>query len=414
MKKFIGGVAAIVTTAALVSALAFAANIPYMTGPGGSNPAVFPADIPDINDTIQAINSGITVQSTATYTNFRNVLDNGAFLVAQRGTAATAGGQQSGVVSLNYSADRWVVDTNVASGAGYSQVVTASPSPPSNFQNSLKVYRNSGALLQPVCVMQEVATGGSIPLAGQSVVVSSYLQALAGFTATGSTVTVKLLGGTGADEGLKSAFTTAPATTPAWTGISTISSQDFTTTTGWVRYSTTPIFIPSTVTELAVQYCFTPVGSSSGATDGFAITGVQMEQSNSIASSFEFRESSAETAKLQRYYVQYADGATTLRYPGFCTENVSATSALCSIFLPVTMRVAPTVVVTTSNSFGMTKVADGTAEACTTLVLTATSATQQAFSVLCSVSETAAVGTGHQFIGGNSGVGNTITVSADF
>jgi len=406
----------LVTLGALICApLAGAANLPYFTGVGGSNPIQFPADQYDLNNLISQINSGVTSQTTATYTNFRNILDNGAMLIQQRGTAATAGGAQSGVVSANYSADRWVVDTNVASGAGFSQVVTATPSPPLGFGASLKVYRNSGALLQPVCLIQEIATGGTVPLQGQSVVVSAYLQALAGLTAASNNVSISVVTGTGTDEGLKSAFTTAPAITPAWTGVATASTQTFSTTTAWARYQTTPILIPTTATEAAVEICFTPVGSSSGSTDGFAITGVQLEQSNTVASAYEFRESSAETSKAQRYFYQYADNqANTFRLPATCTENVSGTSALCTFPTPGTMRVAPTVVIATSNSFGMTKVADGTAEACTTLVLTASSATTNAWSALCSVSETAAVGTMHQFLYANSGAANTITVSADF
>lgn len=413
MKKFLAGYIALAALACVHAVSA--ANIPLFTGVSGSNPIGFPAAQNDLNDLISAINGGITSQSTATFTNFRNVLDNGAMAIQQRGTAATAGGAQSGVVSANYSADRWVVDTNVASGAGFSQVITATPSPPVGFGSSLKVYRNSGALLQPVCLMQEISTGGTVPLQGQSVVVSANLQALAGLTAASNNVTMSVITGTGTDEGLKSAFTVAPAVTPAWTGIATAGTQTFSTTTAWVRYQTAPIFIPTTATEAAVQICFTPVGSSSGVTDGFAITGVQLEASSGVASTYEFRESSAENSKAQRYFYQYADSlANTFRLPSTCTENVSGTSALCTFITPGTMRATPTVAVATSNSFGMTKAADGTAEACTTLVLTASSATTNAWSALCSVSETAAVGTMHQFLYANSGAANTITVSADF
>lgn len=413
MKKHLLGYA-VFAALALIPA-AFAVNVPLFTGVSGSNPITFPAAQADLNTLINNINSGITAQSTAGPTNFRNILDNGAMLTQQRGTAATAGGTTTGVVSLNYSADRWVVDTNVASGAGSSQVITATPSPPLGYMASLKVYRNSGALTQPVCLIQEIPSGGVIPLQGQPVVFSANLQALAGWTDADGNVTVTIITGTGTDEGLKSSFTASPAITPAWTGIAVAGTALLPATTSWARQQTPPITIPTTATEAGVEICFTPVGSSSGVTDGFAITGAQLEVSNSVASAYEFREGSAETAKAQRYFWQLSDSqANTFRTSATCFENVSGTSALCTFPTPVTMRVAPTVVVATSNSFGMTKTADGTAEACTTLVLTASSATQNAFSALCSVSETAAVGTGHQFIYANSGAANTITVSSDF
>ena len=84
------------------------------------------------------------------FTNFRNVLDNGGMNVAQRGTAATNCAGTSGSTTTTYSADRWTCIVNVGSQAGQSQVVTATPTPPTGFQNALNVWRNSAALTQPV------------------------------------------------------------------------------------------------------------------------------------------------------------------------------------------------------------------------------------------------------------------------
>ena len=324
-----------------LSPLALAANVPYLTGPTGSNPANFPADIPDINTTILGINTGITAQSMALTNTFRNYLDNGGLEIQQRGTAATAGGTTAGVTTANYSADRFVVDTNVASGAGYSQAVATAPF--IGASGSLKVYRNSGSLTQPVCLIQEIPTADATDFQGQSVVFSAQLQALAGLTAANNTVTVSVIYGTGSDEGLKSAFTASPAITPAWTGIGVAGTASFNTTTTWTKYSSGPILIPTTATEAGVEICFTPVGSSSGTTDGFAITQVQLEQ-GSVASTFENRPIGVELTKDERYFYAINEGTITAGTIMAGGGTALGTTTTCSIFIPfpVTMRVAPT------------------------------------------------------------------------
>ena len=73
----------------------------------------------------------------------------------------------------------------------------------------------------------------------------------------------------------------------------------------------------------------------------------------------------------------------------------------------------PTVTVATATSFGMTKVADGTAEACTTFAVVASTATANNFKATCAVSETAAVGTMHIGLYAATGAANTLTVSSE-
>ncbi|HEY1858655.1 hypothetical protein [Acidocella sp.] len=393
-------------------ALAVAANIPQFTGPAGSNPtADQPPGIATLNQLINAINALVTAQTTANFSNPRNILDNGGMQVQQRGTAAQTCGTTT-IPSTAYSADRWGCNVNVTSGAGSLQVVTTNLPAQPTFNAAELFYRTSGALAQPQCVMQEIAKNRVVPLQGSAVTLSFYAYGLANMLAETTTLNAYLFTGTGADQGLQS-FTASPAITPAWTGIASTQTTAFTLTSAYQRFTAT-YQMPATATEAAVALCWTPtVGGTAGATDGFEFAGVQLEQ-GSTASAFEYRAYRDELDMALGYYTQWADGATTLRYPATCAENVSGTSALCTWILSTVMRTTPTVVVTTSTSFGMTKVADGTAEACATLALTSTSATQTAFSLLCSVSETAAVGTMHQMIGGNTGVGNTITVSADF
>src|SRR5215471_10408260 len=114
----------------------------------------------------------------------RNFLDNGAMNINQRGSATTATcATTSAAASANYSADRWVCDVNVTSGAGQGKVVSSTPTPPIGFAASETLVRNSGALTQPQCMWQEVPTSMSTMLQGQTLTLSYSAQALAGLSA---------------------------------------------------------------------------------------------------------------------------------------------------------------------------------------------------------------------------------------
>ena len=291
----------------------------------------------------------------------RNYLDNGAMAVNQQGTATITGGTTS-ITALQFAADRWFIDTNVTSGAGQAAVITASPAPPTGFQQSVKVWRNSGALLQPVCMLQEIETSRSTQLQGKYVVLSAYLDALAGFTAAGSIVNAYVITGTGTDQGLAT-LTASPAITPAWTGIAggVTPTASWTITTAFARYFTAPVLIPTTATEVGVEICFTPVGSSSGATDGFAVTGVQLEPvaySATVAqlaptgpSAFEFRPLALDLQFVQRFFYQLNEPASGAAVNMIGQATGASTNAL-TLPLPVPMRgTTPVVVIPTTGTF---------------------------------------------------------------
>ena len=278
MKRLILGTA----TALLAGAVAlFAANLPNI--PNSPNFSEASQIIGTLNYLLGQVNSGVTVQSMAPVTNFRNLLDNGAMLVQQRGTSAATCATTSGIVALSYAADRWACDVNVTSGAGQLTVITTTPSPPTGFSASMKLVRNSGALTQPQCAWQEIPTADVTAIQGQNVMFSTYLQALAGLAAdNGNAATLVIITGTGTDQGLgglRSAvgMTASPAITPVWTGLATLQTTTLAITTGWVRYNGIPVNVPTTVTELAVGVCFTPTASGQSATDGIAFVGAQLE-----------------------------------------------------------------------------------------------------------------------------------------
>lgn len=294
----------------------------------------------------------------------RNFLDNGALNITNtNGTATVTCAVNAAIAVTGLSADRWGCQTNVVSGAGRTAIVTASPSPPSGFVNSMKVFRTSGALTQPVCVMQEVPSPESIALQGQTVTFSFYAAALAGLVAdNGGVINAVVFSGTGTDQGLTTAPTASPAITPAWTGIATALNQAISVTATYTRYAVQAT-IPATATEIGVALCFTPTATGAGATDGFAFTGAQLEN-GAAASSFEFRKKGEETLRAQQFFYGITEGAaTTVR--AMCMAS-STTLAICGLQFPTTMYATPAM--SYANGFATaTTTAGSTLGACTTL-----------------------------------------------
>lgn len=288
----------------------------------------------------------IVIPSTAvgSLTAPRNLLGNGDMLGTQvNGTATVTFATTSAATYAALVADRWVGDVNVGSGAGRSAVITASPAPPTGFTQSVKMYRTSGSLGQPVCSWSVVPSAQSTQIAGQTVTFSGYVAALAGLAAdNGSAANLVIISGTGTDQGLAGSWTASPAITPAWTGITTVVNTPITLTTSFARFSTSAT-IPTTATEVGVAICFTPsTASSGGSTDGIAFTGMQLERSN-VASLFEVRSRTAEILDNEQFVYAIHDTAGPSPVLGLCTETTANTDAACWLQYPVPMYVAPTV-----------------------------------------------------------------------
>lgn len=407
MKRLAYALTGLVFSAAIAIGAAAPTAIPTFTGAQDPSQLFF-----YLNTLVNAINTLSTANQYVDFNNPRNLLDNGQMQVQQRGTGTRTCGTTT-IPSSAYAADRWGCNVNVGSGAGTLQVITANLPAQPVYNAGMVFYRTSGALAQPQCVMQEIPASRVTPLQGKPLSFQVQIQGLANMLAETTTVTAYLFTGTGTDEGLQS-FTASPAITPAFTGITSSQNAAFTITSSWAPYYAT-FSVGSNVTEAALALCWTPTtGGTAGATDGFRFTGAQLEV-GTASSPFEFRTYQQELIAAQQFYVQWADGlAATFTIPAVCTETTSGTTAACLWTWPQTMFKTPTVAVATATSFGMTKVADGTAEACTTLATVASTATVNTGKFTCAVSETAAVGTMHIGLYANTGAANTVTVSADF
>jgi hypothetical protein len=294
----------------------------------------------------------VTIPSSAigaTWGTPRNFLGNGALNITNtNGTGTVTCAQNAAIATTGLSADRWGCIANVAVGAGRTAIVTSSPSPPAGFTNVMKVFRTSGALTQPVCVMSAVPTPDATQLAGQVVTFSAYIAALAGLSAdNGNVVNMIVISGTGTDEGLNATPTASPAITPAWTGITTVVNTSLSVSTTFARYSTT-VTIPATATEVGVEICFTPTAAGSGATDGFAWTGAQLERSG-VASLFEVQPKEKDAAAALKYFYKLSEGAGA---GAVIAGGFTSTTSLAEGILPFPVQMYKTPTMTYTAGFG--------------------------------------------------------------
>jgi hypothetical protein len=361
--------AAVAIGALLKSSALFAASLPLLQGAATADPSQMQAVI---NGVIQSINSNIS--TGAGTADPKNVLDNSAFSINARGTGTATCATTAGPTTTAYVSDRWACDVNVTSGAGTGKVATT-PTPPIGFTNALSIYRTSGALAQPQCLEQEVPNAQSMALAGQNVVFSAYLEALAGLAAdNGSAVNLWVAYGTdaGGDKGLGASYaavgmSTSPAITPFWTNITTLGGTAQTITTSWARYNSGIVTIPSTATEIAVLACFTPTTTSSGGTtDGFAMDGPQLEAVGPNATgptAYTFKTPALETVNAALFYFRQLEPAAGVAIAA-CGEESTA-NMWCNYVYPVSqpMYAVPTLTITqtATSEYEMFPGASGTA-----------------------------------------------------
>lgn len=273
--------------------------------------------------------------------NFRNVLDNGAFNIYQRGTTAVT----SIAATPTYHADRWAAYSNNGSASVTLTNVTSGLLP--GYGNAEKLQRAAAnAQVTPIFLAQEISSVDVIPMQGQTVCLSAFVLAGANFSAASSKITAQVITGTGTDQGL------ASLVAATWTGqATTLNDSTQIVTTTWGRYTPSSwcFTMPVNATEAAVQIGFTPVGTA-GADDSITLTGIQFEQVSigfplptgvvAQASLFEQRPIAVELAKAQRYFFQLNEANSFL---GFSAQCTATNTIIGSLPLPVVMRTAPTI-----------------------------------------------------------------------
>ena len=281
----------------------------------------------EMNEIGQAINLLSGAQNSAG----KNAIINGGMDIWQRGTSFIGTG-------ANYSADRWVeYRAGFAAGQTVTRQLTNDTTNLPTITYAMQVARDSG----------NTGTGGlfvetalenidSRRFIGQPVTFSFYAKCGANFSAASSTIGAQLCTGTGTDQQVS-----------AFTGLAAAINASPTLTTTWQRFSYTTT-LASSITQLGVRFIFTPVGTA-GAADNFQFTGVQVEYGSTVSP---FMRNGAtiqgELAACQRYYYRHGSGLNTPLGVGVA---YSSSEIDLIVYYPVTMRIAPSLDLTTGTNY---------------------------------------------------------------
>jgi hypothetical protein len=283
-----------------------------------------------------------------------NPIINGGFDVWQRGTTFTI---SSNVVTA--VCDRWQAYRN-ATGLTVSRQTTSDTTNLPNIQYAMRTQRDSGnTSTQIIYFASSVETINAIPFAGKTVTLSYYAKCGANYSASGSTINVRVRTGTGTDQNVLNGYT----------GNADPLSTSATLTTTWQRFAHS-FTVSATATEFAPYFNWTPVGTAS-TNDWVEITGVQFDVGTWTASTAPtFRRSGGtiqgELAACQRYYFRYTAvtaGGTFM--PFGMGHGIDANNARFMFQFPVAVRGNPTLTFTAASTFqksygtAMTAIATG-------------------------------------------------------
>jgi hypothetical protein len=278
-------------------------------------------------DTIVADSSTSTGLRYTAGTVQENPILNSSFQVWQRGTSFTPASS-----TKTYTADRWC-SFRTATGLTVSRQATGDTTNLPFIQYCARVSRDSGTTSTATpYFIQAIETVNTIPFAGKTITVSFYARKGANFSAASDLLTLQSFTGTGTDQ---------DPTSFAYTGQVQAINSNFTLTTTWQRFTVSATY-GATVTEADLLFSYSPVGTA-GANDYYEVTGVQLDI-GSVALPFRTYAGTiqGELAACQRYYWRNSNGSAGNWYtPGV---GYTTTEALGFAQMPVTMRVAPTII----------------------------------------------------------------------
>jgi streptogramin lyase len=213
---------------------------------------------------------------------FRNALMNGDMLVNRRGTSTNLASLTAVATATpgSFVTDRWnVYRAGFAAGASIGQGTDLTyadiPFSDVGIDSYGRVGRTVGnALTAAIYCDYNMESQDSYRFAGRQVTLSFYYRNGVNFSDTALTAT--LYYATGIDQSLVTAF-------GSFTSFAT---QTFAKVGAWTRATLTGL-VPTTATQIALRFSYTPVGTAGG-TDHFDLTGVQLE-TGSVATPFETR-----------------------------------------------------------------------------------------------------------------------------
>jgi hypothetical protein len=307
-----------------------------------------------------------------------NPVLNSSYQVWQRGTANVT-------TASAYTADRW--QKGSATFYGISRQVTGDTTNLPNIQYCARIQRTAGSTTTTgMEFYQSFETVNSIPYAGKTVTISYYARKGANWSSLTSSLGVQVYTGTGTDQNLVS-----------YTGSTLAVDAGAVITSTWARYSATGT-ISASATEMGVYVIATPNGTA-GANDYVEITGVQIDI-GSVALPFRTYAATiqGELAACQRYY--WRTGGSSAYEAFWRGVGRSTTQADFYLKLPVTMRVAPTAV--ESSTLAVENYPGGSSAAVTALSLIGNQGSKDTPGIILTVASGLTAGTNYTLYASNS------------
>lgn len=220
----------------------------------------------------------------------RNLLINGCFDVAQRGTSYVAT-----ITGAYGCVDRWYMGQQGTAQATFSQASAGLQ----GFSKALKLLL-TGTSTGTAYFGQIIESVDVTRYQGRNVTLA--VRAIKGSTFNPANVSAQISTGTGTDEGSASFLAST------WTGSTTPLSSSFAPTTAWATYTLPNVAIPANATEMAVQFSAAPTGAAVDGNSYLMVTGIEVVDSTVAQASFTPRPFAEELALCQRYYERWSHG----------------------------------------------------------------------------------------------------------
>jgi hypothetical protein len=257
--------------------------------------------------------------------NYVNAVYNSSFDIWQRGISFVP-------AAYNFGADRWSMDRAVTGST-----ISRQSAGLDGFRYCARISRDSGnTATNGIAMLQTLETADAIEFAGKTATFSFYGRKGADYSDAGSDILVNIPYGTGTDQPVQS-----------FTGFAFAAQENKVLTTSWQRFTIT-FTVPSSATELAYYFAFTPVGTA-GAADYFEVTGIQLEL-GSVATPYQRQNATiqGELAACQRYFQVIGSGTDG----SICNVMAYNSSSVYGIIhYNSEMRANPTIYQTTGTGY---------------------------------------------------------------
>ena len=263
----------------------------------------------------------------------KNLIANGAFDVAQRGTSASFTG------TVQYYIDQWYSYLDPAVTATISQISVngITDNAPAGVQYALRSNCTTNVTSSSRTLAISI-TEGAMAYAGQTLTLSYYLRVGSGVTsAIGSSFSTR-------------AAKTSTAYDMSSTGgfpLSTFNTSTFTRVTQQIYVTSATVTNSANLFELDIG-----INQVAGVNSYFDITGVQLEV-GTVATPFSRKGGTVvgEINECRRYYYRHANTSAATTYP-WNSMGVSTTTAYWGVDFPISMRAAP--ILSDASGVGLT------------------------------------------------------------